>query len=192
MKIILASKSKRRKDLLEKIHLQFEIIDSHFDESSVLIDHDNPKTYCLNLAYKKAEIVSKQFPSHLVIGSDTIVYHNKIILGKPKNKDDAINQLNSLSNDEHIVFTGVYILNKDLNINESFIDSTLVKFNKLNKKDILFYIDNYKPFDKAGSYGIQDWSSVFVNKIDGCFYNVVGFPLPKFHKLLNNILSGIN
>ena len=78
-----------------------------------------------------------------------------------------------------------------MKINERFVDSTIVKFNQLNKKDILFYIDNYKPFDKAGSYGIQDWSSIFVDKIDGCFYNVVGFPLPKFYKLLNNILMEI-
>ena len=191
MKIILASKSKRRKDLLEKINLKFEIIDSCFDESSISVDHANPEKYCLNLACKKAQVVSEKFPSHLIIGSDTIVYHNKTILGKPKDKNDAIHQLESLSNNEHIVFTGVNILNENLKINEGFVDSTIVKFNQLNKKDILFYIDNYKPFDKAGSYGIQNWSSIFVDKIDGCYYNVVGFPLPKFYKLLNNILMEI-
>ena len=191
MKIILASKSKRRKDLLNKLNFNFEIVDSCFDESSVLVDHTNPVEYCLHLACKKAQIVSQKFPFDLIIGADTIVYHNKIILGKPKDKNDAIHQLESLSDNEHIVFTGVNILNKKLKINESFVDSTIVKFNQLNKKDILFYIDNYKPFDKAGSYGIQNWSSIFVDKIDGCYYNVVGFPLPKFYKLLNNILMEI-
>ena len=191
MKIILASKSKRRKDLLNKLNLNFEIVDSCFDESSVLVDHTNPEEYCLHLACKKAQIVSQKFPFDLIIGADTIVYHNKIILGKPKDKNDARHQLESLSDNEHIVFTGVNILNKKSKINESFVDSTIVKFNQLNKKDILFYIDNYKPFDKAGSYGIQNWSSIFVDKIDGCYYNVVGFPLPKFYKLLNNILMEI-
>ena len=188
MKLILASESKRRKELLEKINLEFNVINSFFDEKSVKIDHANPEKYCSYLAFKKTEKVSEQHPEHLVIGSDTIVYHKNIIIGKPENKEDAIKQLTSLSDSEHIVFTAVHVLNQRLKINECFIDSTYVTFDKLNNKDILHYIDNYKPYDKAGSYGIQDWSSVFVKKINGCFYNVVGFPLPKFYKLLHKIL----
>ncbi|MBS82972.1 MAG: septum formation protein Maf [Gammaproteobacteria bacterium] len=188
MKIILASESKRRKDLLEKINLKFDVVNSLFDENSININHKNPEKYCSYLAFKKAEKISEKYQGCLVIGSDTIVYHKNKIIGKPKNKEDAIKQLTILSNSQHIVYTAVHIINKNLKINECFIDSTYVTFNKLNNKDIEYYIDNYQPYDKAGSYGIQDWSSVFVKKIDGCFYNVVGFPLPKFYKLLHKIL----
>jgi len=192
MKIILASKSKRRKKLLEKLNLKFTVVDSCFDESTIFVNHSNPEDYCLKQAYEKANLVSERYPSDIIIGSDTIVYHDKMILGKPKNKKDAIKQLKSLSNNEHFVFTSVNIINKKLNINESFTDKTMVKFYKLKDEEILFYIDKYKPFDKAGSYGIQNWSSIFVEKINGCYYNVVGFPLPKFYKLLHKLFPGIN
>ena len=189
MDIILASKSQRRIELLKKINLKFKSIDSKLDELSIQKKHDNPKIYCSKLAFKKAKIVSSKSKESLVIGADTIVYNNRRILEKPINKKEAIEHLKSLSNNTHKVYTAVHILNKSKNINKSFIEETKVTFYNLEKKEINYYIDCYKPYDKAGSYGIQDWSSIFVKKIEGCFYNVVGFPLPKFYKLFTKILK---
>tara|TARA_B100001741_G_C16537181_1_gene592482 strand:- start:149 stop:730 length:582 start_codon:yes stop_codon:yes gene_type:complete len=185
--IILASNSQRRKDLLKKINLKFKVIVSNFDESSIPEDNINPQNYCKTLAFKKAEIVSKKYKDSLIIGADTIVYFDNKIIGKPKDKKQAQNHLRKLSDNVHYVYTGVSVLNDNLNLNLNLIDKTKVTFNKLSTNEINYYIDNYKPYDKAGAYGIQDWSSVFVKKIDGCFYNVVGFPLPKFYKLLNKL-----
>jgi len=187
LKIILASNSERRKELLKKINLNFKIVISNFNESSIPLNHMNPKEYCLELAFKKAEIVSKKLKKDLIIGADTIVYDKNKIIGKPKNRTDAFNYLNKLSDSTHSVFTGISILNSKLNLNKSLIDETKVTFNKLSNYDINYYIDNYNPYDKAGAYGIQGWSSIFVKKIDGCFYNVVGFPLPKFYKLFKSL-----
>ena len=187
MEIILASNSKRRKELLKKINLKFKVVVSNFNEDSILENHRNPEKYCLELAFKKAGTVSKQLKNDLIIGADTIVYHKNKIIGKPKSRIDAFNYLSTLSNSTHSVYTGVSILNTKLNLKKSLIDETKVTFNKLNNSEINYYIDNHDPYDKAGAYGIQGWSSVFVKKIDGCFYNVVGLPLPKFYKLFNTL-----
>jgi len=189
MDIILASKSPRRKEILNKINLNFKTINSNFDESVVIIDHKNPAAYCQKLAVKKTEIISKQFSNSFIIGADTIVYKNNKILGKPKNKIEAIKHLQMLNNSKHLVYTGVCLINKAKNIKKKFVDKTIVHFNNINHEDILYYIDKYRPYDKAGSYGIQDWSNIFIKKINGCFYNVVGFPLPKFYKLFGSDLN---
>ena len=188
MNIILASKSKRRKELLEKINVKFRIIDSNFDESKIKKFDVKPNILCSKLAFEKANKVSMNYHQDLVIGADTIVYKNGKILGKPKNRDEAFSHLRLLSGKTHEVYTAVHILNKNKNINEKLIDQTKVTFHKLNNDEINYYIDNHNPFDKAGSYGIQGWSSIFVKNIQGCFYNVVGFPLPKFYKLFKHYL----
>ena len=174
------------------INLKFTIKKSNYIESKEPINHLEPEKYCLNLSYKKAKIISDKHPNDLVIGADTIVYHNNKILGKPINEKHATKYLKLLSDDYHNVYTGVSILNLNENINENLIEKTEVIFNSLSNKTIKHYIKNYKPFDKAGAYGIQDWSAIFVKKINGCFYNVVGFPLPKFYILLNKILTKKN
>lgn len=188
MKIILASASPRRKEILKKITNNFKVYPSNFDESSIPINN-NPKEYCKDLAIYKATDISSKFPDKFIIGADTIVYCNNKILGKPKNKSEAKEHLLLLSNKEHIVYTAVALVNKSKKIQKSFIAETSVLFYKLNINDINYYIKNYKPFDKAGAYAIQDWSSIFVKKINGCFYNVVGFPLSKFHKLFGQDLN---
>ena len=137
----------------------------------------------------KSKVVSKKFPDYYVIGADTIVVLNNKILNKPLNKKEAINHLNLLSDNKHIVYTGVSLINLSQNINKSFIEKTTVYFNKLNNNEINNYVTKFKPYDKAGGYAIQEYSNVFVKKINGCFYNVVGFPLPKFYKLLNSELK---
>ncbi|MBT4785284.1 MAG: Maf family protein, partial [Candidatus Marinimicrobia bacterium] len=104
------------------------------------------------------------------------------ILGKPKNKDESYQMLSSLSGKTHKVYTGVSIQHYDYKIDKTFHEVTDVSFNTLSDLDIYYYIDRYKPFDKAGSYGIQDWFSVHVNKINGCYYNVMGLPLASFYR----------
>ena len=183
MDIILASKSPRRKDILEKINLKFKIIESKYIETKKSTAQDK---YCIEMAYKKALDVAKNYNNSLVIGADTIVSYKNKILGKPKDLKEAYKYLKLLSNKSHYVYTGVSLLVVSKNINLSFYEKTKVSFLKLNDKDINYYIDNFKPIDKAGAYGIQDAGSIMVKKINGCFYNVVGFPLSKFYKLASN------
>ena len=190
MNIILASKSPRRKEILKNIFKDLKIVNPDYNENT--IKNKEPENYCMTIASGKASSVSKIYPQAYIISADTIVYLDENILGKPKNKSEAIEYLSLLSGNQHKVFTGVAIINADKKINKVFFDMTLVYFNKLTKQEIEYYINNYHPFDKAGGYGIQDWSKVFIKKIDGCFYNVVGFPLPKFYKLFNNQFNFID
>ena len=187
MNIILASKSPRRKELLKILIKNFRVVHPKYKEK--IIQNNNPVEFCKNSARAKAMSIVNKFPNYYIIGADTIIYFNDKILGKPKNKLQAQFYLKSLSNTTHEVYTGVFLINKKKNINRSFFDKTIVCFNKINDTEISFYINNYKPFDKAGGYGIQEWSSVFIKKINGCFYNVVGFPLPKFYKLFAKDLN---
>ena len=189
MTFILASKSPRRKEILKKINLNFKIYSSELNEKNVVNNYKYSSSYCKNLAIKKATLVSNNFPENYVFGADTIVIYKNIILNKPKNRKEAFNHLNLLNNSKHTVYTGVALINKSKKIKKSFIDKTEVYFNKLTNKEINYYIDKYRPYDKAGSYAIQEYSNVFIKKINGCFYNVVGFPLSKFYKLLNKELN---
>ena len=186
MKFILASKSPRRKEILEKINLKFEIVPSNIDES-VIEKQTPPKDYCIQLAVLKAQNVSNIYNKATVIGADTIVVINDNILNKPKNIRDAENMLNMLSNNEHQVITGVSIENKNLNISHSFYDISSVSFYKLSNKEIKKYIDIYKPLDKSGSYGIQDGSAIFVKRIIGSYDNIMGFPVSKFYQFIKKI-----
>ena len=189
MKFILASKSIRRKEILNKISLNFKIFDSQLIEKDMINNYKNPRSYCKSLAIMKSKLVAKKFPNYYVIGADTIVVFNNKILNKPSDKKEATNHLNLLSNNKHTVYTGVSLINTSKNINKSFTEKTTVYFNKLNSNEINHYITKFKPYDKAGGYAIQEYSNIFVKKINGCFYNVVGFPLPKFYKLLNSELK---
>ena len=193
MNIILASKSPRRKKLLQEMNLEFDVINSSFNENQVTLLNKAPHTYCMKLAEYKCKNISKNHSNSLVIGADTIVYHNKKILNKPENKNEAKEHLNALSDSTHIVYTGVYAHIRSRDTVLAFYDKSYVTFYKLNNGDINYYIDHFKPYDKAGSYGIQDWSMIFVKKINGCFNNVVGFPISKFFKLglNNNIINKV-
>ena len=187
MKIILASKSPQRKKILNLMNISFTIKNSTINENSFKVSHQKPEDYCKTLAYEKANNISSNHVNSLVIGADTIVYHKNKIIGKPKNKKEALSHLKRLSNSTHYVYTAVSAICKTKGINENIIDKTTVTFNKLRQEDIEFYINNYNPEMRAGSYGIQDWSSIFIKKINGCYYNVVGFPLSKFYILFNRI-----
>jgi septum formation protein len=125
----------------------------------------------------------------LVIGADTIVVFNNKILGKPSNKEEGTEMLSRLSGKTHTVITGVCLELKDQKIYEIFSEETRVTFQHLSKNEIQNYIETYNPLDKAGSYGIQDWFSVCVKKVNGCYYNVVGFPLSAFYQKYKAIIS---
>jgi septum formation protein len=186
-KIILASASPQRKNILKLINFDFEIEKSNFDEKKIKIDHQKPKEYCSYIAQQKSKNIAENYPESIVLGSDTIVYHDNKILGKPNSKEEAVSYLKKLSGKEHYVYTALSLKINAIGLEENIIEKTIVSFNNLSKDDINYYVTNYNPFNKAGGYGIQDWGSTFVKKINGCYYNVVGFPLSKFYILFNQI-----
>ena len=187
--MILASSSPRRQKLLQLLDYPFDIMLPDVDESK-LQPNGNPEQYCICLAEMKTYDISQQYPHALVIGADTIVVIENQILNKPNNSDHAINMLEMLSGRTHQVYTGVCLKWMENNIQHSFAEITMVTFQKLAKEDILYYIDTFPPYDKAGSYGIQDLSAVFVKSIQGCYDNVLGFPLSRFYQELKKL--GIN
>ena len=189
MKFILASSSPRRRELLLRLQTPFDIILPDVDESIIPPD-GSPETYCTALAELKANDISQHYPNNLVIGSDTIVVLDNNIMGKPDDKSQAQKMLESLSGRTHHVYTGVCLKWADKNIHHLFAEITMVTFRELSEADINHYIESCPPYDKAGSYGIQDWSAVFVQEIKGCYDNVVGFPISRFYEELKKL--GIN
>jgi len=177
MKLIFASNSPRRIELLSKFDIDVEFIDHMFDETSIE-KNITPANYCKLIAEGKSSSLIKKYPDMPIISADTIVVSpNNEIFEKPRNEQEAFSMLNDLSNKTHKVLTGISILYPLKDINFTFVEETLVKFNDLSPSTILYYIKKYRPFDKAGSYGIQDFSSIFVSSINGCYFNVVGLPL---------------
>ena len=189
MKFILASSSPRRRELLLRLQTPFDIVLPDVDESIIPPD-GSPETYCTALAELKANDISQHYPNNLVIGSDTIVVLDNNIMGKPEDKAMAQNMLETLSGKTHHVYTGVCLKWADKNIHHLFAEITMVTFRELSEADINHYIESCPPYDKAGSYGIQDWSAVFVKEIKGCYDNVVGFPISRFYEELKKL--GIN
>ena len=189
MKFILASSSPRRRELLLRLQTPFDIILPDVDES-IIPPEGSPETYCTALAELKANDISQHYPNNLVIGSDTIVVLDNNIMGKPEDKTMAQNMLKILSGKTHHVYTGVCLKWADKNIHHLFAEITMVTFRELSEADINHYIESCPPYDKAGSYGIQDWSAVFVKEIKGCYDNVVGFPISRFYQELKKL--GIN
>tara|TARA_B100000945_G_scaffold49949_1_gene35565 strand:+ start:891 stop:1451 length:561 start_codon:yes stop_codon:yes gene_type:complete len=186
MKFILASKSSRRIEILKKTDFKFKVIPSKIDES-VISTKLKPENYCMKLAELKSNNISKKNPKYTVIGADTIVFINNKILNKPSNISEAKKMLTLLSGKTHKVLTGVSLQNQSLNINSVFFDVSEVKFYPLTNSEINNYIARHNPLDKAGSYGIQDGSAIFIDKINGSYDNIVGFPISKFYQILKTI-----
>lgn len=176
-KIILASQSPRRKQLLEWAEVPFEIILQATDESYPA--HLPVDEIAIHIARNKALAVQQINNTKLtILAADTIVVLNNEIIGKPKNREDAINILTKLSGQKHRVVTGVVILGNDKEI--AFADITAVEFHPLTQSQIEFYVDKYKPYDKAGAYAIQEWIGVVgIKEITGDFYNVMGLPVSR-------------
>lgn len=187
-RIILASQSPRRKQLLTSLKLNFETIVPDVEED--IKKGEKPIKFAKRVAKDKALKVSKLVEKSIIISADTIVLLNSKILGKPGNPAEAFEMLSLLSNKTHKVITGICVINQ-LN-NKILVDyeMTKVTFRKLKKQEIEEYIESGSPFDKAGSYGIQeDFGAVFVKKIDGCYFNVVGLPLYRTYKMLMKITN---
>ena len=180
---ILASQSPRRKTLLEWAEIPFEIIVSDADESypASLAIEAVPEFIAKNKALAVKEMVlstKSALANACIIAADTVVVLDQKIIGKPSNKQEAVDSLIALSGQIHKVITGVVLLYQDQEI--SFSETTLVEFHDLTPEQIEFYVDKYKPFDKAGGYAIQEWIGVVgIKKITGDFYNVMGLPVSK-------------
>ena len=186
--IVLASASPRRKAIFSQVDLNFTVEPSKIKENSSI--ELLPKAFCQHWAREKANDIAKSHSDKLIIGADTIVIIDDKILGKPKSYKESFAMLKSLSGKTHQVLTGVSLIHLELGIDFTFNDSTDVSFCYINDEEIDKYIDKYKPYDKAGSYGIQDGFSVYVEKINGCFYNVMGFPISRFYKFYKAIAKG--
>ena len=182
--IILGSKSPRRQELLKSILSEFETITKDVEE--IIPANTNPEDAAKYLSQLKASAYNEEIKNDkTIITSDTVVLLEHLILGKPKDKQEAFEMLSSLSGKSHNVITGVCIKNID---DEVLFDvTTKVYFKTLSEEEINYYIDTYQPFDKAGAYGIQEWIGMIgVEKIEGCFYNVMGLPVSTLYKKLKN------
>lgn len=183
--IILASQSPRRKQLLEQANINFEVVVANTDET-----FDNNLSWSeipIYIAKQKAVTVRQKLNGNqTILAADTIVVIDNEIIGKPANRNEAISHLQKLSGKTHKVITGVVITTANREI--SFADVTLVNFCKLTQQQIEFYVDEYKPYDKAGAYAIQEWiGAVGIESISGDFYNVMGLPISKVVKELEKI-----
>lgn len=187
-KIILASSSPRREEMLNKYKLNPIIFPSEIDEK--IIQGESPIQIAMALAFEKCFWASNHFKnSEVIIGADTIVVLEGNIIGKPKNEEDAFNILKTLSGKIHSVITGVCIIKANSNIKIIDYETTEVEFRNLSDDQIIRYINTKEPIDKAGAYGIQGYGQILVKKIDGCYSNVVGLPLGKLDYLLNKFFN---
>jgi septum formation protein len=184
-KIILASQSPRRKQLLEWAEIPFDIVVMETDE-----DYPpglSPAEVAIHIAGNKATAVQHTVePGSTILAADTIVVLNETIIGKPVHREEAVSILLALSGEKHRVITGVVIRKNEKEI--AFADATEVEFHQLTLSQIEFYVDKYKPYDKAGAYAIQEWIGVVgIKSVTGDFYNVMGLPVSRVVKELNRI-----
>lgn len=190
MRIVLASASLRRQELLKRLYSRFDVIVSSFDEKGVDYNGD-PKKYVEEISRGKALDVAETLETEdgaIIIGADTIVIHNNNILLKPKDEIDAEKMLKSLSGDIHYVYSGVTVVNTYNGKIISDAVKTEVKFSELDDEEIRRYIKTGEPMDKAGAYGIQGYGGIFVESINGCYYNVVGLPINKLKSMLEEVM----
>ena len=182
--IVLASQSPRRKQLLEWAEIPFDILvmetDEHFPPGLA------PEEVAVYIARNKALAVQEIAGEKTILAADTIVVLGDHIIGKPVHREDAVSMLLALSGEKHRVVTGVVILKGDKEI--AFADVTEVEFHPVTEQEIEFYVDKYKPYDKAGAYAIQEWIGVVgIKSIHGDFYNVMGLPVSRVVRELHRI-----
>jgi septum formation protein len=184
-KIILASSSPRRADLLETIGVSFELAPSQIHERPHT--DEAPADYIIRLARAKVIDVARKHEAGLVIGADTIVVLDGKILGKPQDDEDAERMLRQLSGRWHAVMTGVALLDVATRREVADYDKTLVRFAQLTDREVEWYIKTGEPMDKAGAYGIQARGAMFVDEIAGNYHNVVGLPIPLVYRLAKRL-----
>jgi len=185
--IYLCSKSPRRRKLLKQINLEFQAFSVDVDEK--ILKSEKPVQSVKRLSKEKLAEALHKFKKGIFITADTIVVLDNKIIGKPENKQDAIRILKKLSGRIHTVYTGFTIFNSETKNQITDYEKTEVEFRKLSDYEIKEYVNGGSPMDKAGAYGIQDdFGAVFIKKINGCYYNVVGLPLPKVYLTLKKII----
>lgn len=185
-RIILASRSPRRQQLLHEMGLRFEVVIREYEESFPA--NLKGEEIAIYLASAKAKsFINEVSVNEIVITADTIVWCNNEVLGKPADPDDAKRMIRKLSGNTHEVITGVTLLSASRE--RTFSDITSVRFEKLSEEEISYYVDNFKPFDKAGAYGIQEWIGVAAcSRIEGSYFNVVGLPVQKLYSELKEFI----
>lgn len=187
MNLVLASQSPRRKELLAILGYPFTVVPSAIDETP--LPNESPETFVVRVARDKAVEVASRVSGAVVLSADTIVTIDGEILGKPVDEADAVAMLRRLSGREHSVYTAVTVVNQTKDETLEGLDRTRVWFNTLSDGQILDYIRRENVYDKAGAYGIQGYAGVYIPKIDGNYFNVMGLPLPMVHDLLRRTLA---
>lgn len=183
MKIILGSKSPRRKELLKQMGISFEVYTLDINED--IKDFKDPQDYVTKTALKKGKAISQVFPNDIVICADTIVAHNNHILEKPKTKEEAYQMIQELQGDVHSVYTAVYLgLNDKI---EVFVEETKVTIDHMSEAEIEEYVNTKEPYDKAGAYAIQGFFGRYVQKIEGDYYNVMGLPVNRVYREIKKL-----
>lgn len=185
-RLILASRSPRRQQLLRELGIKFDVVIKEYEE--IYPDGMNGEEIARFVAHEKAATFKDDiFDNEVVIAADTIVWCNNKVLGKPLDRKDAIRILKEISGNTHEVITGVSLRSKTEEL--TFSESTKVTFETLTEEEIGYYIDEYKPYDKAGAYGIQEWIGIIAcSHIDGSYFNVVGLPVQRLYKELQKFI----
>jgi septum formation protein len=186
MKLILASSSPRRAEILREAAIPFTVLSSAVDETP--FPGESPQDHVLRLASAKAELAAaRAVGPAIVIAADTVVTLEGRILGKPRSSDDARHMLEMLSGRTHSVVTGVALIRLPDAEQRIFVESTLVHFDKLSEEELNRYLATDEPYDKAGAYAIQGRAGRFIPRIEGCYFNVVGLPLARLQHSLNEL-----
>lgn len=180
--LLLASQSPRRRELLSRLGFPLRIVEVQADET--LTTPFTADRVAEAIACRKAEAYTQPLAEdEILVTADTVVVHRNEVLGKPHTREQALAMLHSLSDDNHHVYTGVCL--RSARSQTSFSECTLVHFRALSDDDIQYYVDTFRPYDKAGAYGIQEWiGMVGIDRIDGCYYNVMGLPTTRLYQEL--------
>ncbi|MGE5421495.1 MAG: Maf family nucleotide pyrophosphatase [Chloroflexota bacterium] len=189
-RIILASRSPRRQQLLREMGLKFDVVIREFDESYP--DHLSGREIAEHISFHKAQSFKDEISENeIIITADTVVWCDNQVLGKPVDLEDAVKMLEEISGNTHEVITGVSIVAMGKEV--TFSESTKVTFEKMTQEETRFYAEKYKPFDKAGAYGIQEWIGIIAcSHIDGSYFNVVGLPVQRLYAELKKIINENN
>lgn len=186
--LVLASGSPRRRSILEMIDIPFVQVPPNIDENGF---RDSPGDVVLHWARMKAKKISPSWKDHPVLGADTMVAIENELLGKPGNPDQATDMLRKLSGRWHTVYGGISIIWPEKGIDIEFVETTRVLFRELSGEEIEAYVSTGEPMDKAGAYGIQGYGCVLVERVDGCYFNVMGLPAARLvNELRNRLLNG--
>ncbi len=185
-RLILASRSPRRYELLKQMGIEFDVIPSRVEEEN-FIRNESPRDHVLRLSEAKALDVGREHPDAWIVGADTIVYINGVILGKPKTHEEALDMLERLSGQEHWVLSGIAVRHHSKGKADQVAVQTAVKMRALSQEEMNWYIGTGEPFDKAGAYAIQGIGSFMIESIRGSYTNVVGLPLCELIQMLERL-----